>query len=207
MVLGGGGHAKVLISTLQILGIKVIGIVDADNTRVGEQVLGVPIVGNDDVLDAYEATSIRLVNGLGSVGETTLRESLYLKFKGKGFLFSQVVHPTSIIASDVCLGEGVQVMAGAVIQPGTVVGDNAIINTSVTIDHDCTIGEHVHLAPRVVLSGGVTIEPSVHIGTGAVSIQNIRIGKGSVVGAGSALVNNVPQYSKVVGVPGREILK
>jgi len=96
-------------------------------------------------------------------------------------------------------------MAGSVIQPGSVIKKNTIINTKVSVDHDCIIGAHVHLAPGVTISGGVCVEDAVHIGTGALVIQGIHIGKKCLIGAGSLVLNNIKEGSTVFGLPAREM--
>lgn len=203
IVLGGGGHAKVLIDVLKKAGHTPAGFTDM---RTGNgSILGVPLLGDDDIISRYNPEEVFLANGIGSVGSSSLRRNIYNEFKKRGYYFETVVHPGAIIAADSELDEGVQVMAGAVIQPGCVIGCNTIINTRASIDHDCQIGSHVHIAPGAVLSGGVHVDEGVHIGTGAVIIQGIKIGKYSVVGAGAVVTEHVPEGVVVVGVPAKEV--
>ena len=161
IVLGAGGHAKVLIDAMRLTGATIIGIVDADLNLQGNKILGVTVIGNDEVVLQYSHDDILLVTGVGSISLPKLRQALYEKFKNRGYNFASVIHPSAVIASDVMLNEGIQVMAGAVVQPGCVVGCNVIINTRASVDHDCSIGKHVHIAPGVTLSGAVTVG-SIH---------------------------------------------
>jgi UDP-perosamine 4-acetyltransferase len=203
IILGAGGHAKVLIDTLQKESVPVIGITDLNQVKVGNMILGVPVISGDDALSAYAPENIRLVNGLASVESTSQRTRVYETFKERGYRFASVIHPSAIIASDVHLGEGVQIMAGAVIQPGSHVGENTIVNTNATIEHDCRIGAHVHIAPGVTLSGNVCISDRVHLGLSATVVQGIRIGAAAVIAAGAVVVTDVPPGAKVMGVPAR----
>lgn len=205
IVLGAGKHAKVVIDILRIQSVNVLGITDIDPGKLKEKVYGVKVIGNDDALQFYLPDSVQLVNGLGSVGSTILRKQLYNHFKSQGYSFASVIHPSAVIAFDVEISEGVQVMAGAIIQPGSYIGKNTIINTKASVDHDCIIGSHVHLAPGVTLSGDVQVGDGVHIGTGATVIQGIRIGQNSLVGAGSLVVKDVPEGATVIGVPARVV--
>lgn len=207
IVLGAGGHAKVLIDTMRLTGATIIGIVDPDINLHGNKILGVLVIGNDETVLKYPADSILLVNGVGSIGLPKLRQTLYKKFKDWGYNFASVIHPSAVIASDVMLNEGAHVMAGAVIQPGSRIGRNSIVNTQVSVDHDCIIGENVHLSPGVTLSGGVSIGDCVHVGTGATIIQGISIGSNTLVAAGSVVVKNVPDNVTVNGVPARVVSK
>lgn len=205
VILGGGGHAKVLIETLLAASAVIAGIVDPDPKLKETSILGVPVLGGDEIVSEFPPEEVLLVNGIGSVGAPVRRRELFENFTGAGYRFATVIHPSAIIASDAELGEGAQLMAGVVIQPGCRIGRNAIINTRASIDHDCTIGDHVHVAPGVTLSGGVTIGNSCHIGTAATVIQGITISAGSVVGAGTVVVKDVAAGTTVVGVPAKAV--
>jgi sugar O-acyltransferase (sialic acid O-acetyltransferase NeuD family) len=205
IILGAGGHAKVLIDTLLAVSAIIAGIVDPDPALAGIKILGVPLLGGDDVVNEYSPSEIQLVNGLGSVGLPVNRQQLFQRFKEMGYNFATVVHPSAIVASDVVLCEGAQVMAGVVIQPGSQIGINSIINTRASVDHDCIIGAHVHIAPGVTLSGGVTVGACSHIGTGATVIQGISIGAESTIGAGSLVLKDVAPRITVVGVPANMV--
>ena len=202
ILLGAGGHAKVLIEALRRSGARIKAVATPEIPKGGEY-LGVPVMGGDDDVLLLSPGDISLVNGLGSTGALGRRKHLFEKFKAKGFSFARVIHPSSVIAGDAELGEGVQIMAGSVIQPGTTIGPNTIINTRASVDHDCTIGAHVHIAPGVTLSGGVRIDDSVHVGTGADVIQGISISKNSLVGAGALVIRPVDEQQMVFGVPAR----
>lgn len=207
LIIGGGGHAKVLINALQLCSSDIIGIIDADSALIGQTVLGIRVLGNDDLVEGYAPGSLHLVNAVGSVHVPKQRKAVFEHFKGKGFTFAGVIHPSAVIAADVILGEGAQVMAGAVIQPGSRIGMNSIVNTKASIDHDCLIGDHVHLSPGVTLSGGVHVEDAAHLGTGTTVIQGMTIGKNSFIGAGSVVITDVPGGAEFVGVPARRVNK
>ena len=203
IILGGGGHAKVLISTLLLQHREILGYIDPVEGRGA--VLGLSRLGDDNAVLKYDPKELRLVNGVGSISSPVLRKKLYEHFRDKGYCFESVVHPSSIVSSDVRLDDGAQIMAGAVVQPGSSMGANSIVNTGALIDHDCDIGAHVHIAPGAVLSGNVRIANEVHVGTGAVLIQGLVIGAKSIIGAGAVVVDDVPAGVTVVGIPGRII--
>lgn len=206
IILGAGGHAKVLIDALLASSAVILGIVDPNSALAGTKIIGVPVLGGDNLVNEFPPTEVLLVNGLGSVGLPIIRQQLYDRFKGLGYNFATVVHPSAVIASEVVLGEGVQIMAGVVIQPGCHIGINSIINTRVAVDHDCIIGEHAHIAPGVTMSGGVTVGACSHIGTAATVIQGISIGKGCLIAAGAVVTKDIADGAKVRGVPAREFV-
>jgi UDP-perosamine 4-acetyltransferase len=189
IVLGAGGHARVLIDALLLDSVQILGMTD-ENPQ-SQPFLGVPFLGNDTVVEQHSSNDILLVNGIGSVSQPYLRQKIFQKFKSMDFCFRSVIHHSSVIAGDVKLGEGVQVMAGAVVQCGCKIGDNTIVNTCASMDHDCQIGSHVHLSPGVILSGNVFIEELGHIGTGAKIIQSVQVGARSFVKAGTVVTSNI----------------
>ena len=190
IVMGAGGHAKVLVDALRLSNREILGFVTPD-LEVGENFCGKKVLGNDSEIDNYSPNDIELVNGIGSLPRKNLRWKVAGKMRQKGYYFSSVIHPSAIIATNVRFGKGVQVMAGAIIQADISVGDDSIVNTGVLLDHDCNIAENCHLAPGVVCSGGVEIGKVSHLGTGAIVIQNVSIGKECTIAAGSVVYDNV----------------
>lgn len=203
ILLGGGGHARVLIDALRLLSVQVLGVTDPRPDVLMMRVLGVPVLGPDQAILEHDPSEVLLVNGLGSVSDTSARKRLFTSFLSRGYAFAGLVHPRATMATTVLVSEGVQVMAGAVIQAGATLGDNVIINTRASVDHECQIGSHVHVAPGATLSGGVHVGEGAHIGTGAVLIEGIRIGARAIVGAGTVVLRDVPPDVTVVGNPAR----
>lgn len=203
IIIGGGGHSKVLINSLKLIGREIIGITERNNSAA--PILDVPIIGNDSAVYSFHPSQIELVNGLGSVSSVRHRAAIFDHFSKRGYQFSTVIHPAAIVASDAKLYQGVQIMAGAIVQPGCLIGKNTILNTRASVDHDCKIGSHVHIAPGVTLSGNVHIAEGVHIGTGAIVIQEIKIHAKSTVAAGAVVIRNVDSCTKVIGVPAKEV--
>lgn len=204
IILGAGGHAKVLIDALRLLSVEILGLTDADPGKRSQLLLDVPVIGSDEEIMKSPGGTIFLVNGVGSVCVNPRRRQLFEHFKSKGYRFACVVHPTAIIAIDVILSEGVQIMAGAVVQTGCHIGINAVINTGCIVDHDCHIGDHAHISPGATLSGGVRVGENAHVGTGATVIQGIQIGRNSLVAAGAVVIRDVPDGATVAGVPAKE---
>lgn len=207
LIVGGGGHAKVIIEVLRLRAITILGIIDTDAAKLGTEVSGIRIIGDDKAISGYKPETLLLVNGIGSVRLPKIRMAVFETFKAKGYTFATIIHPSSIMAADVVLGEGAQIMAGVVIQPGCIIGADVIVNTRASVDHDCIIGDNVHIAPGVTLSGGVKVGNGAHIGTGATVIQGVVIGKNCVIAAGSVVIDNMPSDTEVAGVPAKKIVK
>lgn len=206
IVIGAGGHAKVLIDCLQQQeNVNVIGILDTNSASHHQEILGVRILGDEDKLKEFSPHNVQLVNAIGSTDIPLKRKKIFLQLKEKGYHFFSVVHPSAYIGRLVNLGEGIQIMAGCIVQTNSTIGINTIINTGTIIEHDCHIKDHVHLAPGVKLAGNVYIDDSCHLGIGAVVIQGITIKNNSLIGAGSVVINNVEQGQRMAGIPAKNI--
>lgn len=203
IVLGAGGHAKVVIDTLLALGREIAGIADPDPETHGKDVLGVSVLGGEEAVEARAAGDISLANGVGSTGDTGRRKDVFERFRDKGYEFVSVVHPSAVVAAGVSPGHGAQIMAGAIIQPDCRIGENTVINTGTQVDHDCIIGDHVHIAPGALLGGNVQIGDGAHVGAGATVIQGCTIGADAMVAAGAVVVSDVPPGERVAGVPAK----
>jgi UDP-perosamine 4-acetyltransferase len=203
-LLGGGGHARVVLDALLSSGVNVDGILDP-GLKVSDQVFGVSVMGGDEALDQVVTTDVLLVNGLGANPWVRNRRKLFEDLKVRGFSFAAVRHPSAVIGSECALGESSQIMAGVVLQNRARIADNAVINTRASVDHDCVIGAHSFIAPGVVLSGGVLVGESVFVGAGAVVLPGIEIGANVVIGAGAVVTQSVPEGWIVAGSPAVKI--
>lgn len=205
IVIGAGGHAKVVVAALLRLGRPILGLADASPEKRGARVLGIPIEGGDDWVETYPPDAVELALGIASVGLPRARRAVFESFKAKGYEFVTIVDPTAHLGPDITLGEGAQIMAGAVIQPSTTIGINTLINTRAAIDHDCIIGDHTHVAPGCTVSGFTRIGGGSHLGTGAIVVQSMTIGAHCVVGAGAVVIADIPDRARVVGNPAHEL--
>ena len=205
IILGAGGHAHVVFAVLRQTGSKILGALAPNAVKFMNSKDALPVLGDDDMIEAYSPSAVTLVNGIGSVDQPKKRQIVFSKFKAKGFSFATVIHPSVITCKSVHFGEGAQAMAGAIVQSGVTIGDNVLVNTGTILEHDCKIGDHVHLATGAILCGGVEVGPESHIGAGSTIKQGIQIGAGSVIGAGAVVIRDVPANTTVAGVPAGEL--
>lgn len=204
IVLGSGGHAKVVIDTLRALGRLPLGIIDPYTPQGETSLFGLTVLGGDDAVFCFSADDVELVNGVGAMPETQLRRILHQRFSDAGYRFATLVHPRAWVSEDVHLDAGVQVMAGAIIQAGSQIGSDCIVNTGASIDHDCKLSPHCHIAPGAVICGNVELGEQVHIGSGATVIQGVKIGSSTIVGAGAIVTRNVAE--KMMVYPARPLV-
>jgi sugar O-acyltransferase (sialic acid O-acetyltransferase NeuD family) len=194
-VLGGGGHAKVVISTARAAGFSNIRVFDDAAPRIGTKLLDITVEPHlASILADPQALAVL------AIGDNATRERLGARPSCE---LAVVVHPAAHVDPSVELGAGTVVFAGAIVQPDARLGRNVIVNTGATVDHDCVLGDAVHVAPGCHLAGNVTLESGVFLGIGTVVIPGCRIGAWTTVGAGAAVVRDLPGNATVVGVPAR----
>ncbi|MEZ2718668.1 acetyltransferase [Niallia circulans] len=204
ILIGNGGHAGVLTDILLQQHRPIIGFTSPKKQKNS---FGIDYLGTDEIVDSYNRLDIELVLCIGSINIPYIRAKMFNQFKAKGYTFASVIDQSAIISPYTKLGEGIQIMKGAVTEPFVEIADNTIINTLSSINHDCKIGKHCHLSPGTTVSGNVKIGDLTHIGTGSTIIQNVQIGSEVLIGAGSVVLRSLRDKSKVFGVPAKEVKK
>lgn len=202
-IIGAGGHAAVIADLLRKTNRQCIAIVDKVGSLEVNDIHNAPVLSEESFLAKYSPNDVEVALGIGSLPHQNIRQEVFERFIHNGFTFPALIHPQSVVADNICFGDGVQVLAGAIIQANSKCADNVIVNTRASVDHHCHIQAHSHIAPGSVLCGNVSVGSGAFIGAGAVITQGISLGNGSVVGAGSVVVSDVKSNTTVKGVPAR----
>ena len=189
-IIGGGGHSRVVIDSFLKSGRQIDGIVDPAYEK-DELIVGIPVIGGDDILDTFSIDAVRLINGVGVLPGRLGRWKIADDLRQRGFKFVSVVDLEAVVASNVKVSEGAQVLAGCILQNGVKIGSDSVVNTGAIIDHDCNIGEKCWISPGVTICGETIIGSNAYIGTGATLIQNLKIGEGALIRAGATVVEDV----------------
>jgi len=185
---------------------QVIGLLDPNSSLWQTEVLGIPVLGDDNLLpDLYNQGVHYAFIGLGAVGDSHPRRQLYQKARQNGLEIVQAVHPRAWVSPSAKVGYGPTVMASVVINANAQLGDNVVVNTGAIVEHDCVVRDHVHIATGAHLAGAVYVGEGTHIGLGASVLQDVQVGKNAIVGAGAVVVKDAPDGVTVVGVPARII--
>lgn len=200
LILGAGGHAKVVIDIVETAGLgMIVGILDDDARKHGLEVFGYKVVGGREALNGLLLDGP--LHGIAAIGDNRRRQGAADWFVGSGGRLLSAVHPRACIARSATIGNGSVVMAGAVINADAAIGSNTIVNTGAIIEHDCRVGDHVHLAPASVLCGGVSIGGGSLVGVGVKIIPGVQVGKWATLGAGAVVLASIPDGATAVGVP------
>ena len=144
---------------------------------------------------------------------------------------SYILHPENVtIGKNFTMGPFAQILCQDPDKGSKVtLGDNVSINHHVFINADCggviTVGNNVIIGPMTILRaanhraddintpirdqghrpGVIIIEDDVWLGSGVVILPDVRIGRSSIIGAGSVVTKDIPAFSVVVGIPGKVI--
>lgn len=200
IIVGGGGHGRVVADAARAAGAQVVAFADA--ALAGGVVDGVPVIDAEPAVVARAA----LQRGAGAavaIGHNATRQRVHASLAEAGVTIASVIHPSAVVLGGAQLGVGVQVLAGAVLGVGAALGDGCIVNTSASIDHDCRVGPFCHLSPGVHTGGQVELGEGVHLAIG-VSVRNrVKVGAWSQIGVGAAVVGDVPAHVVAYGVPAR----
>lgn len=203
IIIGAGGHGKVVLDVLRAAGVhRPIGFVDANTSLTGAIIGGLPVIGAPNALPRLKT---RARGGIVAIGDNATRIEYADVLRDAGFELVNAIHPTASVSPTAQIGKNVVIAACAAVCTEAKIGDSTIINTAAVVDHECQLGEGVHLCPRACLAGRVTVGARGFVGIGANVIQCLSIGEDAIVGAGAAVIADVSPASTVVGVPARVI--
>lgn len=203
LIIGAGGHGRVVADLIGASGRELLGFLDGDAALHGGSVNGFKVLGGDDELARFPPEKVRLANGVGAVSSLDPRARIFTLLSAAGYRFEPLVHPRAIVAASASIADGAQIMAGAVVQSGAQIAENVIVNTAAIVDHDCRIGRHAHVAPGAILCGNVDVGEGCYVGAGSTIIQGIKLGAGAFIGAGSVVIADVADGVRVTGAPAK----
>lgn len=200
LIIGAGGHGKVVADVAMKMNTwKSIQFLD-DNQEL-KRVLGLEVIGK--VEDALKY--VHDYQFIVAIGDNSLRERIQLNLTMAQAKLALLVHPDAIIGKQVEIGKGTVVMAGVIINSCTHVGSGCIINTGSIIEHDNIIEDYVHVSPGVITGGTVRIGKGTWLGLGSKIINNVSIAGDCIVGAGAVVIEDIINRGLCVGIPAKKV--
>lgn len=203
IIIGAGGHGKVIADIIEKSGDKVLGFLD-DNVPINTIIIkekDIKVLGKLVDIEKFisENPNIEFIIGIGN---NKIRKGIADTKKLK---YYTAIHPSSQIALDVEIGKGSVVMANACINTSAKIGKHCIINTGVIIEHDNVIEDYVHISPNATLCGTVKVGEQTHIGAGVTVKNNTNICSNCIIGCGAVVVKDISKEGTYVGVPVQRI--
>lgn len=206
IIIGASGHAKVIIDIVEKQNMfNIVGLIDTYK-KSGEMIGGYEILGHENDLPEIIKT-YNIYGGIIAIGDNFTRKKLFHKISeaNKTLEFVTAIHPNAIIGKNVMIGDGSVIMAGALVNSGSNIGKHAILNTKCSVGHDCNIGDFSSIAPGSTLGSGVEIDTCSAISLGANVLENVSVGKHTVVGAGALVLKSIGDHEVAYGVPAKTI--
>ena len=199
IIIGAGGHGKVIADIAKLNGYKEIYFLDDD---INKQFNGkYKVVGTLNDIGKY----LNDYDFFVGIGDNQIRKTITKRLNELNIELPVLIHPSAIIDETVSIQPGTVVMANVVINADSKIGIGCIINTSSSVDHDCLINDYAHISPGVHIAGNVHIGEDVWIGTGAAIINNTNIYKDCIIGAGGVVIYDIKEKGIFVGCPIRRI--
>lgn len=185
ILIGGGGHCKSCIDVIESTNEwDILGILDLPE-RVGEKVLGYPVVGTDDQVRQFVAEGASFFVSIGQIKTAEVRRHAYERVKAVGGKLATIISPLAYVSPSAVLGEGVIVMHRALVNSSAAIGDNVIINTMALVEHDVLVGSHCHVSTAAIVNGGAKVGVGSFVGSNAIVIQGATVPEGAFVPAGA----------------------
>ncbi|CAB1259791.1 acetyltransferase [Vibrio cholerae] len=192
ILIGGGGHASVLADILLGQGRDIVAVISPNDLSSRAVFTGLVHLTQDEEVKRFSPDSVYLVNGIGMLPRSTLRQRVNQQFLELGYQFETVIASDAHVSRFATIHSGAQILSGARVQTGAVVGEHTIVNSGALVEHDCQIGAYNHIAPNATLCGDVLTEENVYIGANATVIQGLALEAQSTVGAGAILTQSLP---------------
>lgn len=203
--LGVGASTPVFAEIAMACGYVVAGLYHYDETRTGEVVNGMDIIGSFDDLFAQD---IKGMNFLLTMGDPKIRKQLSQKILNAGGILPTLIHPTSVISPNATISScGVVIGPMVVVQSNVEIYDGAVIRDMALICHNAIVDTHVFIGPKALVGAFVHIESLAFIGQASVLVSHKakKIGSNALIGAGAVVVTTVDEYHVVVGQPAKTI--
>jgi acetyltransferase EpsM len=208
LVIWGAGSSALIVADIIRLRdqYEISGFLDSVNPeRAQTEFCGASILGGEEQLDDLLQRGVKHIIYGFSINRARLQ--LTELARAKGFQLATAIHPQTIIASGAPIGAGTVIYAGAVVNPGARLGENVVIATCASVEHECTVEDGAWINAGVTLGGRVIVERAATLEIGAIVAGRLRIGADSVVGAGSVVLDNIPAGVLAYGTPAKVIRK
>lgn len=195
VIVGAGGHAKVVLDALLAAGVArdAIELRDGNPARAGERVLG------------FEIHHPEGIGGDGPVHVAIGSNIVRARLAATAHELVTIIHPTALVAASASIGAGSFIAARAIVGPDARVGAGVIVNHGAVVDHDCVVGDFAHIAPGAVLGGGASVGAQTLVGAGAILLPAATVGRDVTVGAGAVVLRAIGDGETWAGNPATKL--
>lgn len=205
VIIGAGGVGREVSLIIQQINEleptwNLLGFIDDNTDNWGKVINGYSVIGGIDSLEFLSNDTYIVI----AIANYEVKKKIVNKVNNK-FKFATIVHPKVWIHDYMTVGQGTIIYEGAILTANIEIGNHVIISPKCGVGHDSIIKDYVSLLWNVNVSGNDLIEEGVMMGSGSTVIQGKKIGKGSIIGAGAVVVNDIESFSTAIGVPAKVI--
>ncbi|MGI4832922.1 MAG: acetyltransferase [Janthinobacterium lividum] len=140
-----------------------------------------------------------------AVGSPAARAGVVARLSSPQLSFPTIVHPGVVLQpyQNIALGEGTIIQQGVMLTTDVRIGRFVVLNLGTTVGHNAVVEDFCSLMCHVDISGAVHVETGCYLGTKTTIIQGRRLGAHSTLGAGAVAVRDLPAGVTAAGVPAR----
>lgn len=210
IIVGGTGQSVAMREVVEIHGSQVVAIADdylkkppwqVSFFKIADLELYVDNLTFEELKNYGFSIAISNYSPRTSGSQGKIRVELSDRLQGWGLQPVNLIHPATFVSKRALIAPGVQIHAGATIEPDCIIGHQCIINSGVNICHECKLGEGVEILPGATLGGLAHIKKYAFVGAGATVLDRITVGEGARVAAGALVNKDVKPYTLVMGCP------
>ncbi|MCL2438579.1 MAG: acetyltransferase [Coriobacteriia bacterium] len=199
LIIGAGGHGRVVASAADAAGIDIFAFVDSNPPD--ESINDIPVYNSLE--KALAGNDFEEPHFIIAIGDNTIRAAEYSHAIAAGLTPASVIHPTAIVSESAYIAPGSFIAAQVVVNSDASVGENVIVNTAAIVEHDCVIGSHAFIAPAAVLCGNVRVGAHSFVSANATLIPNVKVGEHVLIAAGAVVTKGYPDEVRLTGIPAR----
>lgn len=206
VILGGGLHAQVCIDIFEKRNEYIIvGIIDSI-ANVNSEMFGYKVIGKQENI-AEISKQYQFDSGFIAIGDNYSRKFVHDSVVAilPNFNFVNAIHPSVILGRNVKIGNGIAMMAGVIVNSGSVIKDFCVLNTGSQLGHDCYMNTYTTIAGKSVAAAKVVLKKFAFVSLGVTILDRITIGENALVGIGSLVLNDIPDNVVSYGHPSKTI--
>lgn len=206
ILIGGGGHCKSCIDVIETTGLYHIGGILDVPQKLGEEILGYKVIGNDEDIEAFHNKSFCFLITVGQIKSAGIRKKVLNVLNSIGAEIATIISPKAAISQHAKIASGTIIMHHALVNAGAQIGSNCIINTGAIIEHDVNIGSNTHISTGAIVNGDCAVGDETFIGSNTCISSQISVGNNCIVGAGSLVIKDLVEPGTYLGNPAKRKL-
>ncbi len=205
VIVGNGPYSQMMKKYVEQTGFGKVLAYTADAEYIQRKEMdGVPVLPLEGLKEVYSCDEVTLIMGIGYRRMGEIRREVFKKCKRDGYYFENYIHPTALVAHDVTLGEGNNILEGVIIEVGVKIGDANLFFGGSMVGHETTVGSYNTFAGKSMAAGCVIIKNHCFLGISSSVKDHVALEDYVLLGAAAYGFQDMEPYSVVA--PARSIV-